>query len=84
MTSNQAMDMIRQALTLMLVLGMPVLLTGLIVGVIVSLLQALTQVQELTLSFVPKIAAMLIALLITGPWMIQRLVEFSRQMFAPW
>lgn len=84
MTSNQAMDMIRQALTLMLVLGMPVLLTGLIVGLIVSLLQAMTQVQELTLSFVPKIAAMLLALLITGPWMIQRLVEFSRQMFSPW
>ena len=84
MTPNVAMDMIREALTLMLVLGAPILLTGLIVGVIVSLLQALTQVQELTLSFVPKIAAMLIAALVTGPWVLERLLEFSRRMFAPW
>jgi len=55
-----------------------------VVGLIVSLLQAMTQVQELTLSFVPKIAAMLIALMLTGPWMLQRLIEFSRQMFSPW
>lgn len=84
MSTNEAMDMIRQALMLMLVLAAPVLLTGLVVGLAVSLLQALTQVQELTLSFVPKIAAMLIALILTGPWMLERLIEFSRRMFSPW
>ncbi len=84
MSSSEALDTIRQALTLMFVLAAPVLVTGLVVGLIVSLLQAMTQVQELTLSFVPKIAAMLIALMLTGPWMLQRLIEFSRQMFSPW
>ncbi len=84
MTTGQAMDMIREALTLMLVLGAPVLLTGLVVGLIVSLPQAMTQVQELTLSFVPKIAAMLIAMIVTGPWILERLLEFSRRMLGPW
>jgi flagellar biosynthetic protein FliQ len=83
MNAAQATDMAKEAVMLMLVLGAPVLLTGLIVGLIVSVLQAATQVQELTLSFVPKIVAMLLAAVITGPWVVERLVEFSRRMFAP-
>ncbi|MFB3890494.1 MAG: flagellar biosynthesis protein FliQ [Phycisphaerae bacterium] len=83
MNAPQATDMAREAVMLMLVLGAPVLLTGLIVGLIVSVLQAATQVQDLTLSFVPKIVAMLLAAVITGPWVVERLVEFSRKMFAP-
>lgn len=69
-------------MTLTLVLGAPVLLTGLIVALVVSLLQALTQVQEQTLSFVPKIAAMLLAVLAAGPWILTRLVEFAQRMFG--
>ncbi len=83
MNAPQATDMAREAVMLMLVLGAPVLLTGLIVGLIVSVLQAATQVQDLTLSFVPKIVAMLLAAVITGPWVVERLVEFSRRMFGP-
>ncbi len=67
---------------LILAIGAPVLLVGLIVALIVSVLQALTQVQEQTLSFVPKILAMLLALAAFGPWMLARLVEFSHRMFA--
>ena len=62
--------------------GAPVLLTGLVIGLVISVLQAVTQIQEYTLSFVPKIIAMLAALLLVGPWMISRLVEFSRAMFG--
>lgn len=69
-------------MTLTLVLGAPVLLTGLVVALVVSLLQALTQVQEQTLSFVPKIAAMLLAVLAAGPWILTRLVEFAQRMFG--
>ena len=83
MNPPQAIDMVKETLMLMLVLGCPVLLTGMIVGMLVSIMQAVTQVQELTLSFVPKIIAMLIAGLITGPWVLERLIDFSRKMFGP-
>jgi flagellar biosynthetic protein FliQ len=82
MSTTEAIDLGRQALVLMLVLGAPVLLVGLVVGLVVSLLQAVTQVQEQTLSFVPKILATLIAIVLLGPWMMERLIEFSRQMFG--
>lgn len=82
MTATEAIDLGRQAVMLTLIIGAPVLLTGLIVGAVVSVMQAVTQIQEQTLSFVPKIAAMLIAAAITGPWMLARLVEFAAEMFA--
>ena len=81
MDAGEAMDLMREALRLTLILGAPVLLTALVVGLVVSILQALTQVQEYTLSFVPKMAAMLLAILVLGPWMLDRLVEFGRLMF---
>lgn len=67
---------------LVLVVAAPVLGVGLAVALIVSILQAVTQVQEQTLSFVPKIAAMLLALVALGPWMMARIVEFGREMFG--
>jgi len=79
----EAIDLVKQAVMLMLAVSAPILLTGLIVGLIVSILQALTQVQELTLSFVPKIIAMLLAIVITGPWVLEKLVDFGRRMFGP-
>lgn len=82
MDAASATDCARQAVTLTLLLGAPVLAAGLVVALIVSVLQAVTQVQEQTLSFVPKIAAMLLAVLACGSWMLTRLVEFARQMFA--
>ncbi len=82
MESGEAIDLVRQAVMLLLIVGAPVLVTGLVVGVIVSVIQAATQVQEHTLSFVPKIAAVLIAAALAGPWMTERLVEFARTMFT--
>ena len=67
---------------LTLVVSMPVLLAALGVGLVVALFQAATQIQEYTLSFVPKIAAVLIAAAIAGPWMTERVVEFARTMFT--
>ena len=83
MDTGQAIDWMRQAMVLTLRLGAPVLLTGLVVALIVAVLQAATQVHELTLSFVPKILAMLLAVLLLGSWMLDVLVEFARGMFAP-
>lgn len=82
MDAGEVVDMTREAVLLCLTLGAPVLLTAMVVGLVVSVLQAVTQVQEYTLSFVPKIVAVLLALLVFGPWMFNRLVEFSRTMFG--
>ena len=82
MGASEAIDLTRQAIMLVVILAAPALLVSLAVGLIVSLLQAITQVQEQTLSFVPKIIATLAALVFFGPWMIARAVEFGRSMFA--
>ena len=82
MTVNHALDMIRETLTLMLFLSLPVLAAALVVGLAVSLLQAVTQIQEQTLSFVPKILGMGIAAVLVMPWMTMRLLEFAERMFA--
>ena len=82
MDATEAIELARRAVTLILVVGAPVLLTALVVGLLVSVLQAVTQVQEHTLSFVPKILAMVVAIGITGAWMLERLVEFGREMFG--
>ena len=82
MNTDQAIDLARQAVTLTVILGLPVLVTVLAVGLVVSLFQAVTQVQEQTLSFVPKLLAAGLAILFSGSWMLSRLVEFSRQVFG--
>jgi flagellar biosynthetic protein FliQ len=84
MLTGEPIDMVRRALMLVLIVGAPALVTGLIVALVVSVLQAVTQVQDQTLSFVPKIVAMLLALVLLGPWMLARLVEFGREMFGGW
>jgi len=78
-----AIDLGRRTVTLILLVGAPVLLTAMGVGLVVSLLQAVTQVQEQTLTFVPRILAMLVAISITGAWMLEKLTEFGREMFGP-
>jgi flagellar biosynthesis protein FliQ len=69
----------RQALELMLIVSAPLLLVALVVGLIVSILQAVTQINEATLSFVPKIIALSITLVIVGPWMLNLLVEYIQR-----
>ena len=81
MTLDHATEMIRQTLILALLVSAPMLLIGLIVGVVVSLLQAVTQIQEQTLTFVPKIAAMVAAAILLMPWIGTRLMEYSQAMF---
>jgi len=75
-------DLARQAMALVLLVGAPVLGVGLIVALVVSILQAATQLHDQTLSLVPRIAAMLLALVVLMPWMIARIVEFGREMFG--
>ncbi|MEO0476827.1 MAG: flagellar biosynthetic protein FliQ [Planctomycetota bacterium] len=83
MLTDQLIDVTRQTLTVMLMLSIPVLLAGLMIGLIGSLMMTVTQVQEQTLTFVPKIIGMVLIAIITMPWMVQKLMVFSAQMFGP-
>ena len=82
MNTDQAIDMVRESLMVMLQLSTPILLAGLVIGLIVSILQAVTQVQEQTLSFVPKIIGMGIVAMMITPWVATQIIEFSTRMFS--
>ena len=71
----------RKAVMLGFLIGAPVLLTAIVVGLLISILQAVTQIQDQTLSFVPKIAAMFLALILLLPWILQHLTEYSTAVF---
>ena len=77
MNEATLLELSRRALVVALELSMPVLLVSLVVGVIISLFQAVTQVQEMTLTFVPKIFAVVLTLLVLGPWMLGVIVGFT-------
>lgn len=73
MTGPEVLDVARDAIYTLIVVASPVMLVGLVVGVAISLLQALTQIQEMTLAFVPKILAIFVSLLIALPFMAEKL-----------
>jgi flagellar biosynthesis protein FliQ len=82
MTAEQAVELTRSAVGLTLMLGAPIMLIAVIVGLTISILQAVTQLQDQTLSFVPKIIAMALAGLYVFPWMLHRMVEFAVNVFS--
>ena len=71
----------RQSIELTLAISLPMLGVGLGVGVVVSVLQAATQIQEMTLTFVPKIIAVFLALLISFPWIMDKMMTYTRNLF---
>ena len=81
MTPESVLDVGREALYLTMLLSGPLLGSALVVGLLIGVFQAATQIQEMTLSFIPKLAALVFALLIAGPWMLQLLTEFSTRLF---
>ncbi len=82
MTEEMLMGLTRETLMLTLQLAGPMLLFGMLVGILMSVLQAVTQVQETSLGFIPKAIAVGIAFLICAPWMIQKLVGFTTLLFG--
>ncbi len=86
MTPETVMTIGRQALELTLLLAAPLLLTALIIGLLVSIFQAATQINEMTLSFIPKLLGMFIVLIIAGPWMMGLLLDYMQRLFTsiPW
>jgi flagellar biosynthetic protein FliQ len=81
MTVDQATELTRNAVALALILGAPIMLMAVIVGLAISILQAVTQLQDQTISFVPKIIAMALAGLAVLPWMMHRMVEYASEIF---
>ncbi|MGH1524862.1 flagellar biosynthetic protein FliQ [Leifsonia sp. L25] len=81
MNSSAVLKIATQALLLMAELAAPMVLTALAIGFAVSLIQSITQIQEVTLSFVPKAIGVSIALLVCGNWMIEQLVTFTQYLF---
>ncbi|EMI51789.1 MULTISPECIES: flagellar biosynthesis protein FliQ [Rhodopirellula] len=78
---SSAVDLIREALIVAIVLATPMLLIGMAAGLAIGLIQALTQIQDQTVSFVPKILAMAAVLVVCMPWLMTRMIEFTRSVF---
>lgn len=82
MTLDQATDLLRQSLLMVLVIASPMLLIGLVVGLVISVMQAVTQVQEQSLTFVPKITAMFVAAAVLMPWIGMKLLDYTTLLFS--
>lgn len=81
MTPEFVIGFARQSIELALLISMPILGVGLVVGVVVSVIQAATQIQEMTLSFIPKVVSIFIAVLVSFPWIMDKMVTFTREVF---
>lgn len=82
MTAETVMSMAYQAMKIALALAGPALLAALVVGLIISIFQAATQINEMTLTFIPKILAIVVVFVLTGPWLIGLMVDYIRQLFG--
>jgi flagellar biosynthetic protein FliQ len=80
MDSQSVLTLGQQALEVALMVAAPMLLAALVTGLVVSVLQAATQINEMTLSFIPKLLAMVAALVIAGPWMLATLTDYLRRL----
>ncbi|UFN43206.1 flagellar biosynthesis protein FliQ [Nocardioides okcheonensis] len=81
MTDTTVINIALQTMLVALKLSAPILVTSLVIGFTISLFQSMTQIQEFTLAFVPKLVGVGVALLVSGGWMLQTLVDFTRDLF---
>ena len=81
MNPEDFISIARQGLELTIMLSMPLLVAALVTGLLVSVFQAATQINEMTLSFIPKLLVMFVVAVLAGPWMLQLLVEYTRRLF---
>lgn len=81
MTPETVLDVGQHALYVMMLVAAPLLLSALAIGLFIGMFQAATQINEMTLSFIPKLIALALALLVAGPWMLHTLIDFTLQLF---
>jgi len=82
MNSTAVIAMVREGLELTLLVSAPLLLTALVTGLVVSVFQAATQINEMTLSFIPKLIGVFVAIVISGPWILQLLIDYTQRLFT--
>ncbi|RZA36311.1 MAG: flagellar biosynthesis protein FliQ [Lysobacteraceae bacterium] len=82
MTPESVMTMGRQAMEITLMISAPLLLVALIIGLVISIFQAATQINEATLSFIPKLVGIFVALVLAGPWMLSTMLDYMRGVFT--
>ncbi|MCC2014585.1 flagellar biosynthesis protein FliQ [Enterobacter hormaechei] len=82
MTPESVMMMGTEAMKVAIAVASPLLLVALVTGLIISILQAATQINEMTLSFIPKIIAVFVAIIVAGPWMLNLLLDYMRNLFT--
>ncbi|MDR1577235.1 MAG: flagellar biosynthesis protein FliQ [Deltaproteobacteria bacterium] len=87
MTTEFVIDFGRGVMELIMTLSLPMLLVGLVIGLLVSVFQATTQIQEMTLQFIPKIVCISLVLVVAGPWLLDKLIEYTENIlkrFPEW
>jgi len=82
MDAQEAITLTQQAMLTALLIGSPILIAGMVMGLLIGLAQALTQVQDQTVAFVPKIVAMVAVLIVCLPWLVQKMVEYSEYLIT--
>jgi flagellar biosynthetic protein FliQ len=82
LTSESVITLAEQGIYTILIVSGPLLLIALVVGLIISIFQATTQIQEQTLAFVPKILAVLLGMIVFGPWMVSHMVQYAENIFS--
>ncbi|MDD2686425.1 MAG: flagellar biosynthesis protein FliQ [Gallionella sp.] len=82
MTPETVITIGEQAVEMTLMLSAPMLLTALVIGLVVSIFQAATQINEMTLSFIPKMIGIFVVLIIAGPWMVNTMVDYMQRLFS--
>jgi flagellar biosynthetic protein FliQ len=81
-TEDTAINLGVDAVILALKIAMPILMVGLVVGFAISIFQAITQIQEMTLTFIPKILAMVVVMIVAGPWMLDQLLGYTHDLWV--
>jgi flagellar biosynthesis protein FliQ len=82
MTPENVMDLAHSTLLVTSMIAAPLLLTALVTGLVIGMLQAATQINESTLSFIPKLLVLVLALFVSGPWILRVLIDFTRNIYA--
>jgi flagellar biosynthetic protein FliQ len=82
MNQDVVISLAMDCMTLAMKVGMPLLLVGLVVGLLVSIFQAVTQIQEMTLTFIPKVLALGVVLVVAGPWMLGQLITYTANLYT--
>lgn len=82
MTPEGVVNLVQRGVETMILVSAPLLIAALVTGLLISIFQAATQINESTLSFIPKMVVMLVVMVVAGPWMLRMMIEFTRTLFS--